>query len=101
MSSITVVQARTPVGEGARRVYVGRPGPLGNPFPLWRYTREESVDQYDVWLLRQLALETGPVVDEMLRLQAIARAQPLELECHCAPLRCHADVIKRILEETL
>lgn len=101
MANILVVQASTPKSLGAHREYIGRPSVLGNPFRLGPYTRDAAIDQYDVWLLRRLAADDAAIIAEFERLGAIANRQTLELQCHCAPLQCHGDVIKRILEETL
>jgi hypothetical protein len=68
-------------------VYVGRPGPWGNPFSDG--TREENCARYIEWLNSQPGL--------------IARAQE-ELQgkvlgCWCAPHQCHGDTLARIAND--
>ena len=83
---------------GVKRVYVGRPSPLGNPFPLKREAeRDQVVLQYRRWLSDRFLDESGAQRMELERLYAIAQEQPLELVCWCAPKRCHADVIAEAL----
>lgn len=71
-------------------VYIGRPGPWGNPFILnVDGTREQVIKKYKDWFLNQPDL--------------IARARK-ELKgkilgCWCKPLGCHGDVIVEIMEE--
>ena len=67
----------------ADAVYVGRPHPLGNPYKIGPITRDEAVDAYRRWLVKQV--ESGLVNLEPLRGK--------DLVCWCAPKRCHADVI--------
>jgi hypothetical protein len=84
---------------GIYREYVGRPSPLGNPFVLkGESARQEVVDRYDSWLRGKWAKD--PVITrELCRLLKIAKRQPLELVCWCAPKACHADKIRDLLLE--
>ena len=83
------------VNRGARPhdcdpVYVGRPSPFGNPFKIGRDgTREEAIDKYRCWLLSQ------PELVEDARRELRGR----DLECWCAPLPCHADVLLEIAND--
>ena len=82
---------------GVHREYVGRPSKLGNPFPMRKEAdRAKVVKQYTAWLRSQYAAK-GPVRRELERLLSIARQQPLELVCFCAPKGCHADVIRNAI----
>ena len=93
---ITVLNKRSSLSSplpGTARVYVGRPSPLGNPFPLHRESdRDLVVKQYREWL-RNECKAGGPAKAELLRLCALAQAGDLELVCWCAPKACHADEI--------
>lgn len=84
-------------------VYVGRPSPLGNPFRIGRDgDRAGVIAQYVAWLDRQLAQHPeGAPAREFARLLGLAAARDLALVCSCAPLACHADVIKARLEAAL
>lgn len=101
---ITVVNKRKYDGKG---VYIGRPSPLGNPFPLMddRY-RDEVISDYRRWLYNCLRVNSCMAFPEMsdqerelLKLKRIHdRKGELTLICWCKPKRCHGDVIKEILE---
>ena len=82
------------------QAYVGRPSPLGNPFKLGRDgSRAEVIASYRSWLWAQLQEPGSAQRQELERLLAQAQAQagPLELLCWCAPLACHAEVIRSAL----
>ena len=85
--------------HGARGIYVGRPSPLGNPFPLHREDERAAVIRdYEDWLAEQLLDPKSPASREIHRLAELARRQDLCLLCFCAPKACHADIIKRTIE---
>jgi ribA/ribD-fused uncharacterized protein len=72
-------------------VFVGRPGPFGNPFshlerssaPNHVASRDEAVDQFRAWALGQPELRAR-----------IGKELPHQrLGCYCAPARCHGDVL--------
>lgn len=87
---------------GAIGEYVGRPSPLGNPFRMRNESeRARVIAKYDAWLRSKIAKGDKRVCDELNRLYKIARDGELVLVCWCAPKACHADVIKRVLEEKL
>lgn len=104
--SIKVMNKRDYKGAGE---YIGRPSVLGNPFThlpvantLAKFsvaTRDEAVDKYRDWLREQY--KANPAVrKELLRLIAIYETtSELILICWCAPLKCHGDVLKRIIED--
>lgn len=80
------------------QVYVGRPSSLGNPYALGRDgSREQVIAQYRRWLWAQLQLPGSPQERELRRLLAQARSGELELLCWCAPLPCHAEVVRSAL----
>jgi hypothetical protein len=68
--------------------YCGRGTPYGNPFVIggwWpakgrRMTRDDVCDRFECEVL--------PKLD-------VSELRGLDLECHCAPLRCHCDSIIR------
>ena len=68
-------------------VYIGRPGPWGNPFRIGEDgSRDEVIARYETWLASQPGL--------------VARARRelagKVLGCWCAPLACHGDVLARV-----
>lgn len=91
--------------EGA--VYVGRPGPFGNPFPVDIYGQEKAVDLFRRWLLGPMSAAeldglsrypTGSMVRERkFMLAAIPRLRGKTLACWCREGDpCHADVLLEI-----
>jgi len=95
---ITVVNKRTSKESGTvARFYVGRGqgSVLGNPFVIGRDgNRDEVIAKYQDWLGT-----TDAALKELMRIRDASLGQDIELECWCAPLPCHADVIKRVIEE--
>lgn len=93
------------IGEYVGRSSYGLIGSvLGNPFKVKSHTRDEHervVGLYRKWLWDRIKgtdeLSTR-VQRELQRLKSLALADDLKLECWCAPLPCHADVIKSCLE---
>ncbi len=72
-------------------VYIGRPGPWGNPFRIgeiykgWRLSREGAIGAFRYWF------ETSDQGQELK-----ARLHELEgkrLGCYCKPAACHGDVL--------
>jgi hypothetical protein len=71
--------------HGARGIYVGRPSPLGNSFPLRREAEQAAVIRdYEDWLAEQLLDPRSAASIEMSRLAALAQKQDLCLVCWCA-----------------
>jgi hypothetical protein len=101
---------RMPKVENAAVVYVGRGTPLGNPAThearwlkpgmVLAESREAAVEWFrrDLWQKMQ---DDTAELRELTRLAAIAREKKLVLQCSCAPLRCHAEVVKRAVEYLL
>ena len=96
---ITIGRARRGLGSLLPgQVYVGRPSPLGNPYALGRDgSREQLIDRYRRWLWAQLQAPGSAQERELRRLLAQARSGELELLCWCAPLPCHAEVVRSAL----
>jgi len=97
-SSLLVVSRRHPVvpapGVWACSVYIGRPSPLGSPFPISRFGRAGSIQRYRAWLRSQvqagLAGRGGPAWRALLAIAGLVRAGlVVHLVCWCAPLACH------------
>jgi hypothetical protein len=79
-------------------VYIGRPGPWGNPFSHKPGTlaqfqvanRAEAIDRFREWFLAQ------PQLVERARHELKDRV----LGCWCKPATCHGDVIAEIIDGT-
>jgi hypothetical protein len=84
-------------------VYVGRPSLLGNPFKIDAFkgmTREKVIRIYKGYFYRMLLTDDG-FRREVLTILHKARAHHVYLVCWCAPLPCHADVIKEYVDTIL
>lgn len=80
--------------------YIGRPSPLGNPFVLGRDgNRTEVVAKYRAWLLDELRNPDSRATLIYRRLVRMHhRGEHVALRCWCAPLPCHGDVLKELIE---
>lgn len=89
--------------HGKSGEYIGRGSPLGNPFPIGeKYTRQQAIAKYAVWLRQQIDDGNLTVLTELNRLgnKAIDENR-LTLQCFCYPKPCHGDVIKRIISKAI
>jgi hypothetical protein len=111
---IIIDKRGSPRIAGADSVYVGRPSALGNPYAIGGHvagksaglTREETIDLYERWLVRQLASDTPQRRAFDVLGRALAEGRDLVLVCHCRSEphgetgpACHADVLRRLLAE--
>lgn len=94
--NIVIINKRNSLSPG---VYVGRPSPLGNPFRIGSDgSRKEVIQKYRQWLSIQLEDEFSPQSIEISRLvDEVKRCGILKLLCWCAPLPCHAEVIRDVI----
>lgn len=98
---ITVVNKKRHVPT-VNDVYVGRGSPLGNPYPItFSATREEVIERFRQYLSRELAEGDVEIREEMNRIWKAAKVGDVNLVCFCAPHDCHADIIKKLIEEKL
>lgn len=68
-------------------VYIGRPGPWGNPLQMGKeFTRSECIEHYK----RYMAFRPD------LRSKARKELRGKVLGCWCAPRACHGDVLLEI-----
>ena len=71
-------------------VYIGRPGPYGNPFEIGRHgDRAEVIRKHEAWVRSNPAL--------MYRIKIELKGK--NLVCWCAPLPCHGDTLLKIANE--
>ena len=74
--------------------YVARPSPLGNPYAIGPDgDRDQMIERYRAWLDARIK-ERDPVV--CTALLGIHPGQ--SIACHCAPARCHGEVIAAALD---
>lgn len=95
--NITVVNRHTFVKTKVT-TYVGRPSVLGNPFIIGKDgNRAEVIEKYRQWLWKEYK-KHGTVYQELKNILQQAQDRDIILSCSCAPLPCHADIIKSCLE---
>lgn len=86
-------------------IYVGRGknSLLGNPFYMKDEKQRNRVcNQYEDYFFGKLQSNSKDFVDELSRLIEITIDQGyIRLGCFCAPKRCHADTIKRFIDNSL
>lgn len=81
------------VKSGPYDIYIGRPGPYGNPFHISIASRKAIIAMHKVWL------EDHPEIIQQLQAECKTLNKPvIRLKCFCAPLPCHGDNYKEILE---
>lgn len=83
-------------------IYVGRGSPLGNPTRInHRTTRQEAIAAYEPYLKEKIEKKDKGVCDELNRIYRAAKKGDVNLVCFCKPDDCHADIIKKLVEEKL
>ena len=97
--------------EGPNNYFIGRPSILGNPYThikdkttLASYvvrTRDEAIELYDHYfdVMYSGNIEYKKLIDEIY--EKYKNGVDVYLECYCAPLRCHGDIIKEKLQKRL
>jgi len=66
-------------------VYIGRPGPWGNPFIIGKHgDRTEVIERYKAWFAAQ---------PQAWKRKLLVELKGERLGCYCAPLPCHGDII--------
>ena len=78
-------------GVDPRNVTPGEYGFLGNPFPMGKDNRDESIAKFKQYFLDRLQH------DETFR-QAVLKLKDKTLACFCAPRACHGHVIAEYLD---
>lgn len=71
-------------------VYIGRPGPWGNPFTIGKDgDRNQVIEKYRQWILQQPHL-----------LSRLKELRGKVLGCWCKPLACNGDVLAQLADDT-
>ena len=98
-AALRVIHRSDPTPAGFVRVYVGRPSALGNPFPITATsTRAQVIERFRDHATAALASPDHPLTRALASLRArLDAGERLALECYCAPLPCHADVLAELL----
>ncbi|MCC7542391.1 MAG: DUF4326 domain-containing protein [Deltaproteobacteria bacterium] len=104
---VVVVSRRArPHPSGTRVVYIGRPSALGNPYriaPGYDVARDpdDVLGRYARWLERQLDTDTAARRAILEIIAAVCIGETIALECWCAPARCHGDVVRSLVLDTI
>lgn len=99
---IKVIHVKDPTPPGYMRVTVDRTTSLGNPFRIIQSRkRHEAIEQYATWLPDALSRQARVRKMYLDILKLLRGGNNVALVCHCAPRACHADVLKKKLEEDL
>lgn len=81
-------------------ISVARPTPLGNPFVM--RTEADRIHvclSYEIWLNEKIEHKHFKVIEALFKLLVLSKERDITLGCYCAPKACHAESIKRVLEE--
>lgn len=104
MGVIKVGNIRTFTGDdGSLGIRVDRKSALGNPYFMKSEDERDRVcDQYERWFTFTTGKFGNPVVlEELYRILNIAKEHDVTLLCWCYPKRCHAETIKKWLDDHL
>ena len=84
-------------------IKVDRSSLLGNPFPMRVETdRNRVCDLYQQHFNELISSQKNyRFMKELDRIYELSKTKDIVLLCWCAPKRCHAETIKRYLEERL
>jgi len=101
--TIHIVKKGQVILNDAPTVYCGRGSALGNPFHMTgEDTRDRVCEQYADWF--QLQLQDNPdsyFHQQLNKIEKLSRAGDVNLQCFCAPKRCHTETIKAHIESKL
>ena len=80
-------------------IKVDRSSVLGNPFFMKEESQRNKVcDEYETYFQKQV-VENPKFLNELKRIAVIAREKDIALACWCFPKRCHAEVIKKYVDD--
>jgi len=89
---------------GYKRFYIGRVSPLQNDNMIDSYMGEgcgriAAIREYRTDLRKKLeANDCNPAIIEIALIKKALSEGNVQLDCHCAPMMCHGEVIKEYLE---
>lgn len=87
----------------AKQINGERNNSLGNPFKAKDSSKEEAIGMFGIYLNQAIHRNelTSPQRKLLNHIWRLAKQGDVTLVCHCHPKSCHAEVIKRIVEERL
>lgn len=78
-------------------VIIDRTTIFGNPFPEWKWGREECIKKFEQYFWQRIERDLEWKA-EVLKIRDKGKNGVVRIGCHCAPLRCHGDIYKEFLE---
>lgn len=83
---------------GYEVINVCRPTVLGNPYTITdENERDSAIEMYRRWIWDKIK-RRGHVYNELRRIERAWReGGRVALACHCAPRKCHADIVARAI----
>lgn len=89
LTTVIHIRSAPPIKDrGPEYVFIGRPGPYGNPFKAQRYGLRKCIQMY-----RDL-LKNSPELVADIRANCAGKI----LICYCKPGPCHGDVIAEVAD---
>lgn len=86
--------------NNAVNIRIDRSTALGNPFVMYNQSdkeRDRVCDSYELYLQAH-ANNPGSMRDLLLHIfKEVKAGNHVNLQCHCAPKRCHGDNIKALI----
>ena len=99
--AIKIGNIRTFKPDGSITIKVDRSSPLGNPFYMCNESvRDYVCDRYEAYFNNAYS-NTANIDTELNRIVELAKTNDITLLCWCYPKRCHAETIKRYIEDCL
>ena len=100
VSTVTIKNLRYERPQAEWQVRVDRTSLLGNPFHMSDESQRNKVcDKYEAYFNWIMQMKSSAFYKEVERLLIIMKKHgKLELFCWCAPKRCHAETIKKYIE---
>jgi hypothetical protein len=92
--------------DGFESIYIGRNknnNPLGNPFVMnSENERDDVCDTYQTYFDLEVKIENTPLRNEIIKLYRMVKSgKNINLQCFCAPKRCHGLTIKSFIENSV
>jgi len=101
MNKILIINKKNKNEGNYLKFYIGRPSVLGNPFEISEHrgiTRTGVIREYREYLREHIIQGNQQMCAELLRMHNALKEGDIALECWCAPMMCHGEVIKEYLE---
>lgn len=98
---VKIGNIRTFIPDGSIAIKVDRTSPLGNPFYMTTEEQRDIIcDAYDSYFKDMIEHNRNRrFLHELERIHDLSKTNDITLLCWCAPKRCHAETIKKYLEE--